>query len=175
MTCEDVNSLAADYLGGELSPSLRSEVDAHLVDCAACRSELAGLATAAHALHATTVSPAEAERRVASLAVPASSPVSVGPSHRAAPPLARSRGAAAWWVAPLRYAAVIALAFTAGFVARGTLRPQTDRPLHSARVEGASPVAVNDALVRQFREVSSDFPRTSTFGRSLLALARRQG
>lgn len=182
MTCEDVNNVAAEYLGGELSTALRAEVDAHLADCSACRGELAGLATASHALRAATVSPTEAERRVVSLELPEFA----GNDRRAEPAAANSeagspgRGApsrsAVWWVAPLRYAAVISLAFAAGFLSRGAA-PAADRPeTRTVRIERpAAPAGVSDVLVKQFREASSDFPHTSSFGRSLLALARRQG
>ncbi len=43
MKCERVNELFADYLAESLDPRARTELDAHLTDCAACREETGAL------------------------------------------------------------------------------------------------------------------------------------
>lgn len=84
----------------------------------------------------------------------------------------RNAGRAAGWriaAAALRYAAVILLAFALGFMARGwESGPANTRP---AAPSVRTPYEVQFA--RNYTEVSREHPGTSSFGRTLLAIARR--
>lgn len=40
MNCQQTPLLVADYLGGELAPARRREIEIHLAECAHCRSEV---------------------------------------------------------------------------------------------------------------------------------------
>lgn len=58
MRCADAQRLFDPYLDGELSSSLRAELDAHRLECAACRRALAILEVTGHVLAAPQETPA---------------------------------------------------------------------------------------------------------------------
>ena len=39
--CKDVNALLSKYQDNELTPAVRGKIDSHLIECDACRQELA--------------------------------------------------------------------------------------------------------------------------------------
>ena len=45
MTCSEVRSQLSAYIDGRLNQEARRKVDVHLLECEACRSELATLQT----------------------------------------------------------------------------------------------------------------------------------
>ena len=111
MTCDELASLLADYLGGELDRDARVRVDEHLAACPTCRAEVAGLSGALSAfLEAPGVTLAEAARQTADLEI-----------RRRAP---RPRRIA---TALLRAAAVLVLGLAAGW-RLGTVRPPAAAP-----------------------------------------------
>lgn len=103
MKCDEVKTLLADDLGGELPAALRTEVDAHRAACPACKAEFAALAAS---LRRLAILPAAAETSPA--AVP----------HSIVRPSAKpgwGRGPFYGW---LRYAAVLAVGLALGWLAR---------------------------------------------------------
>lgn len=58
MTCRDIQSLAGNYLDGELPEELCDRVQRHLLRCTACREELDSLRMASEVLAGTHVAPA---------------------------------------------------------------------------------------------------------------------
>ena len=171
MKDEKFRAMLADYLGGELDEqqvaAFRAELEANPE-----RRKLADeLQAAAAALEANVLSREEAERSTASLEldvatdkgmtlrVPSTGERPAGATHRRHYRLH----------AALRYAAVIVMAFGVGFLARGWL---------PANQEGAPPTApaptsINERYAARFVRATQSFPKSSTFSRSLLALARK--
>ena len=120
MNCEQFEDLLADALGGELSSVKRAGFDGHVRDCARCRREFESASAAISAMRSLPGPPVEAAAvgrdRLASAAE--SAPwMNREPNFRL-PPI-------------LRYAAVIALAFIAGYVVRASMtRAISTRDIH---------------------------------------------
>ena len=53
MNCRDVQSLAGNYLDGELPEEMCDRIQRHLLQCSACREEIESLRTAVEVLRAT--------------------------------------------------------------------------------------------------------------------------
>ncbi len=70
MTCDEIEGVLADYLGGEIGEAERRRVDEHLADCARCRAEVDSLRGPLADLAALPeVDLAEAARRTSGLEV----------------------------------------------------------------------------------------------------------
>ena len=156
MNEERFRELLADYVAGELDSENAAELRAELARDPRRRALAKELQAAAAALEADLPSLEEAEQRTATLTLPA-----VG---RAASTKPR------WLHALLRYAAVIALAFGAGFLARDWQQPRDVPPPQAApRIE---PDVVNARYAAGFARAAREFPQSELFSRSLLMLAR---
>ena len=165
MNDEKFRELLADYIAGELdqrqAAAFRAELEADPE-----RRKLANeLQAVAAALEANLLSEEEAEQRTASLQLEAAgvirAPSAGEPAARYGPPRRLPLRSA------LRYAAVIALAFGAGFIVRGW---QSESP---AMTSPPPPMAINERYVASFAQATQSYPRSSTFTRSLLVLARK--
>jgi anti-sigma factor RsiW len=165
MNDAEFQELLADYLAGELDEHRAAAFRAELESNEERRKLAHELQAAAAALEVNALSDEESQRRVEALrfedlhARAAHAAQSSRPIRAGHPRLS----------AVLRYAAVIALAFGAGFVVRGWRSEARESP--------ASPVvsssSINERYVTGYQRVSQAFPRSSSFTRSLLVLARR--
>lgn len=164
MNCQQFDQQLPDFLGGELSAQHSVDCAEHIATCAACRTRVGGLQDVQALLQSAT---AGAERfpanavTVRSQSSPASRAANVRPL-----------------IAILRYAAVIAIAFLAGFATRGP----GPRSQSATIVKGSGPETpainvvdpvANPRLQREYREITSAHPEASSFGRTLLLLAKR--
>lgn len=64
MNCRDAQSLASNYLDGELPEEMGARIQRHLLRCAACRDEVESLRTAVQLLAATHAPPTLTEAGV---------------------------------------------------------------------------------------------------------------
>lgn len=158
MNCEDVRSLLADAVGHELNEPDGRALELHAARCAACRDRLAELRGMAMALRA--LAPADSD-----VAAQAASIVLSRPSRPAVP-----TGSSL-----LRYAAVMFLAFGAGYFVRGVATDsQSARPAPIAEAQPARPSSsLETYIARNYPRVASEHPDTSQLGLSLLSIARR--
>lgn len=147
MTNEQFNDLLADWLGDELSPDDRTAFERELAANPLRRAEAQRLR--------------EAQDLVRALARPQ-------PQLRQPHPAMLRVVAAA-----LRYAAVIALAFAGGYMARGPDAPAT-QPAAPRVVEQPPARAPGDSrLADRYAAALRKFPDSPTLSHSLLMLARR--
>jgi anti-sigma factor RsiW len=161
MTEERFRELLVDYLAGELDEQRAAEFRAELAASAERRRLASELQAAAAALEANVLSDDEAGQRTERLEL--ETPLLADGQHTAErAPRYRVLFAA------LRYAAVVALAFGAGFLVRGW---QSGSP--EATPTPPPPTEFNERYVASFAEATQSFPQSSTFTRSLLMLARR--
>jgi anti-sigma factor RsiW len=161
MNDEEFRELLADYVAGELDEERAAVFRAELEANEERRRLARELQAAAAALEANVVSQEEAERRTAALELRGAAFSAAGSTRRG--------GGQRRLPAVLRYAAVIVLAFGAGFLARGwqsESSAQAPPPL-------AQTVEINERYVTDFVKFTQSFPKSSTFSRSLLALARK--
>ena len=166
----------AEYLAGELSATEAEAFRAALASDERRRRLVDELQAAAAALEARDVSEehareATAELRFADIAARAAE--------------SRTLTLHPHWMrfanVALRYAAVIVLAFVAGFWARGgawnSVPPQSPAQPTVAEtdsiesVDVGATVEVNDRYVKKFAKASRAFPNASSFSRSLMVLA----
>jgi anti-sigma factor RsiW len=155
--------LLAEYVAGELDDRQAAAFRAELEANPQRRKLAQELQAAAAALETNVLSETEAEHRVASLRLEGAGLGTA--SERPAHPGHRRH---ARWRASLRYAAVILLAFSTGFLVRGWL------PGERGAMAKTSPTpAINERYLANFLQVTQSFPESSAFSRSLLALARR--
>ena len=201
MNCREFENCKAEYLAGELSADAFEAAGGHVESCAECRAEIAGLQAAAAVFEAgrlgesearelagtsgTMRSGAEPMMPIAGLAAHERGDLHVearlgDPPGTTRTPVRRisiRRGAPAL----LRYAAVVALAFGAGYWMRG---PGVSRSAASPIATGKNPDSalsdpltddrpVNPAFVKGYRRATEEYPSASSFSKSLLALARR--
>lgn len=159
MQCGVFQDKLADWLGDELNPAERVEFEKHANQCAVCRKELEQLSHAARAVHMLRPSEAAVAAGVGRVALPV-----------AATPRRWSVAAAL-----LRYAAVIAFAFVAGFVSRGAPPTETAaRPsLTATTPAAAAPPTIHPRIARNYQRAADQHPNASTLGLSLLSIARR--
>lgn len=105
MNCERFMDVLADALGNELPPTMQAEYDTHMASCAACRRESESMHETLSTLRHLPPAPEVSIRRLDGSLV-----------------LGRStdlrRSARPRWDAMFRYAAIILLAFLAGFAIR---------------------------------------------------------
>ena len=161
MNCQQLEPHLPDLLGGELSPELGLACAAHLADCSGCRARVEALQNVQALLRDAATG---AER------FPLRAIGGISQSARTAP----SSIARPMFVV-LRYAAVIVLAFLAGFATRAPGKPVGGATGTSAvaAAAGAGDPAANPRLQREYREIASAHPEATSFGRTLLLLARR--
>jgi len=162
MTDEEFRLRLAEYLAGEMSAE-QADAFREVLHADRRRSRLAqDLEDVQARLRSGLPGLDEAERRTGVLAALSGS--SQGAASRA--PATRQRrfpvGSA------LRYAAVIALAFSAGYFARARLRPQP-APEPPVVVVGKS---VPVRWIENYAQVVRTFPDVSDFGRALLAISQ---
>ncbi len=156
MNCAELHDLLADYLAGEASADTVAAVREHLAVCPACRDQVAGLQAAAAVLESGLPTVEQAETAVACLGIPS-------PSRSA-----RDARRGALWPA-LRYAAVIVVSFTAGFLARLDVpsgpasRQVADGPTPSR------PTTVSQSLAERL----ATHPQGDRFSQALLAIAKQ--
>lgn len=167
MNDEKFQELLADYLAGELDEQQAAAFRAELESNEQRRRLAHQLQAAAAALEANVLSDEEAQRRAEPLSLQDIATRGVGgaPEHASRPiPFRYHRLRAV-----LRYAAVIVLAFGAGFMARGW-RSDTREPPPPPVVSSPS---INERYVAGYQRVAQAFPQSSSFARSLLVLAGR--
>lgn len=167
MNDEKFQELLAGYLAGELdeqqAAALRAELDSNEQ-----RRKLAHeLQAAAAALEANVLSDQETRRRTESLSLQDMQMRGAGRvPEQTSRPIRYKYGRLK---AVLRYAAVIVLAFGAGFVVRGWQFEA--RELSPPQV--VTPAPINQSYLDEYRRVMQAFPEASPFTRSLLVMARR--
>lgn len=166
MNDERFEELLADYLAGELDEQQAAAFRAELESNEQRRKIAHELQAAAATLEANLLSDEEARRRTDSLSLQDIATRGAGgaPGLSSRPTRFRYRRLKA----VLRYAAVIVLAFGAGFIVRGW-RSET-RELSLPVTAAAS---VNERYADDYLRVTQAFPQSSGFSRSLLMLARR--
>lgn len=166
MNCAELQITLADYLAGEAAPEAVAAVRQHLAECSTCHEQVAGLQAAAAILETSILPPNEAARAAAVVAPPLRSLLN---AEAAAAAAFRHEPRVATADRLLRYAAVVLLSFTAGFLARPGFRggsPVTPTP-GEARPPRAATVA------ESFAQAVTAHPSTTMFSRSLLAIARQ--
>lgn len=104
MSCADFELLMAEALGDEIGAADRARLDAHLRDCAACREAFAEAGEAVGLLR--RLPGAEDDLLAARTAAGQERWTSKGPG---------ASGGRRWLLPMLRYAAVVAAAFAAGY------------------------------------------------------------
>lgn len=161
MNCEAFRDQLADFVGGELDPDRHAAAAEHLEQCDACRELARGLQGAAAALEANVVSPETAAKRTADLTIRMPESES---AVRPTPGYARVTRI-------LRYAAVVMLAFGAGYVLRGwQAAPVFPPPAENLEIVGES---INPALAKRIERVSRQYPEASTLTQGLICLAAK--
>jgi len=113
MNCEEFELLLADELGGELADSNRAAFEDHVASCAACRREHESLVGAVGRLQSLPTAPGVRVERMGDRLLLTPSPTASG--HRS--------WSMRWSRGLLRYAAGVAIAFLAGYFARGAASP----------------------------------------------------
>ncbi len=127
MNCSDFESLLAEALGHELDPADQAAIEVHLSECGRCRQEYDASCAALDRVRDLPAPPRVSIYREGPRLV-------IGPAHS---PAKRARRTTA---ALLRYAAVILLAFAAGYAYRSPARPQAPTtPAHHAANDGPHP------------------------------------
>lgn len=155
MTCKHVRDQMADFIGGELSAEQTAVVRDHLASCDACAREARGLQAAAAVVEAGDLSATAAAAKALT--------IDWETIERAAQSTAKSTRIRPRAAALLRYAAVIAIAFAGGYLARG---PRLAGP--ETRTMVTDPEM---ALARRYETASRSYPHASEMSKSLLALA----
>lgn len=166
MNDQEFHELLAEYVAGELDRERAALFRAELDADPARRMLAHQYQAAAAALEANLLSDEEADRRAASLEFEQVTSTATESRVLQASDLRSRRDR--YLGAALRYAAVIALAFGAGFLARGrdTQRGETVSP------PAAVDASFNERLAAKYTRASQSFPESPTFSRSLLMLAR---
>lgn len=142
----------ADYLSGELDERQSADFERRLAEDPRLDREARELRAAAAAvgMHAVDLDEAEARTRGATL------PRGLAPAPRSGR-----------WISALRYAAVILIAFGAGFWLRGRAAP-----LRAQHAPAPRP-SIETQLIEQYARAGRENPNSSSFSRALLAVARR--
>jgi anti-sigma-K factor RskA len=166
MNDEEFQELLADYVAGELDEQQAAAFRAELESDAQRRQIAQQLQAAAAALEANVPSDEDAQSRTELLNLQDIATRGAGGAPEQISPPIRFRYYRLRAV--LRYAAVIVLAFGAGFVARGW-RSDVQEPSTPPVV--ITPT-VNEGYAASYRRVAQAFPQSSSFSRSLLVLAR---
>jgi anti-sigma factor RsiW len=172
----DRDELLAGYLGDELNEADRARFEAMMADDADLAAEAAALRRTIEAMRALdAAAPGMGDAPLLGHA-PGIGPAPPKAGVTPATPLARPLRV--WGGAVIRYAAVIGLAFAAGYVMRGGETPpaltgsSTARPIDDAG--GEAPLPAERAAgqwLRRAGEVYLNRPGGSSFARSLVAIA----
>jgi len=126
MKCEDFDMLMADALGGELSSNDRPAFDAHLAECERCRADFESSRRTLEDLRTLPGSRRVAARREGdrlviedATSIGRGAPGEIGaithPTSAKAGPAPMRRTIARFLASPMRYAAGLLIAFTAGY------------------------------------------------------------
>ncbi len=156
MNDRDFELKLADYVAGEMDPGEASAFEMLLTGDPARRQLVQELRDADSALRAAVPDQNLAQLRTRELSSPRS-------RHRAA-------ALSTWRPAMMlmRYAAVILVAFTCGFLARSWQPGAMDTPVVAGRE-----TSYEMQFAQRYVQVSQTHPAASSFGRTLLAIARR--
>jgi anti-sigma factor RsiW len=156
------DELLAGYLGGELTAEDRARFESMMADDPALAADVAGLRRTIQAMR--------------SLDAPGSG--RAPGSADGAAPTSVMRPLRMWWGAVVRYAAVIGLAFAAGYFMRGGAGPEAQTGIPAARPDEradsdiALPVRPEAGeWLQRAAEVYVNHPGGSSFARSLVAIA----
>lgn len=166
MNEQEFRGLLADYLAGELDEAQAAAFRAELEASEQRRKLATELQAAAAALEANVLSHEQAEQRTASLELEGATARARSASERSARGGGRRHQRLR---VALRYAAVIVLAFGAGFLARGWQLSGRD----ATPVPTLASMPVNARYVANFVQATQSLPQASAFSHSLLTLARR--
>ncbi|MBI5863189.1 MAG: zf-HC2 domain-containing protein [Planctomycetes bacterium] len=157
MNCRELENNLAEYLAGELSPADHASARQHVQACPTCAARVVELQTAAAVLESGDVSAADADRATAGLPLPA---------RPQSAPILLSRARMAHSV--FRYAAVILIAFGAGYWMRGTAPPKNPPSLTPTQ---QAPSATPTLIVARYEAASQAYPNAPSLSRTLLAFA----
>jgi hypothetical protein len=173
MNEQEFQDKLADYLAGELTAAQAEAFRAALATDEPRRRLVDELQAAAAALECRDVAApaareATAELRYADIAARAGAGRTLSLRPRAR-----------WFRfanAAVRYAAAIALAFVAGYYARGgsetaQTHPQPGVPGVSSPAVAVAETGVNDRYVAKYAKAARAFPNASSFSRSLMVVA----
>jgi len=163
------DELLAGYLGGELTSQDGARFESMLADDPELAADVAGLRRTIEAMRSLD----------APGSVRAAGSGRASGSGRGTMPAPVMRPLRMWWGAVVRYAAVIGLAFAAGYFMRGGAGPEAQTGIPAARpAEGAdsdialpAPPEAGEWLQRA-AEVYVNRPGGSSFARSLVAIAK---
>lgn len=156
MNCKEFELLLADELGGELADTDRAAFDEHLANCPACRREHESLAGAVGRLQSLPAAPSVRVERL-------------GERLMLTPTAAMRRSVSTSWMSGLlRYAAVVAFAFLAGYFVHATKVPSatTLAPSSVVSTTGSPGRDLQTAVAMQF----SRNPGRSDLAKGLLAM-----
>ena len=157
MTDHELETLLAEYLAGEADADGAARLEALLHSDPALATRVAELRAAQEALLGGVPSLEVAEHRVSALRAAAVLPAPVAALRRS------------WLSAAARYAALIAIAFIAGYWARGTSDERvTSEPRPPSIVAGSG-----EHLAQRYVSAAQSHPSASAFARVLLTVARR--
>lgn len=151
MQCDDIRASLADFLSGEMASADAAAIHQHLQNCPACDQEVCGLREAADGFRAGAISGQAASQRAAKIELDFADAM---PAIRAP----RTRLAAL-----LRYAAVIAISFGAGYL----LRPVASGEAGQKAVAGDGDMVI----VRRYDAANRAYPKAAGMSKGLLALA----
>lgn len=184
MNCEDFEMLMADALGGELASGDRPEFDRHLAECKACRTDFETSQRAIEEMRALPGTQKVTARREGNrLVIDAASLASVnaarsttggttlGASSRRKKvrPGRTLPDLPSWATTPLRYAAGLLIAFTAGYALHAGLT--------LADAARTSPIVINqpappgESLQGSLAKAHARKPGRSNLAKCLIAMA----
>ena len=186
MTCEKIEMLFADALGGELEPGDREILDGHLGSCADCRTEFSALTDTAALLRERLTN----DRHVADAIAARDGEVKISNSGGDVGLGAQngvqqvSVNRSTLWSTLLRYAAVIVLSFGFGFAVRGGLNysKDSDKSITSDAGQNVSVANVSNnketpsrnsleaTLEARLMAAHQAAPHASDFTKSLMAI-----
>lgn len=158
MTCREFQSELADELAGEPTARDSRAIRSHAAECESCARELRSLSDVQHQLRMGLVSRERAESAAAA----------VVPGFRAAASPSTLR-----LPALVRYAAMIAIGFLAGYSLQGSRGNAIVSASPSARETTLVAVdPIHQSISSRYRAAEAAYPGASMFSRSLVAVAR---
>jgi len=169
MKDREFNNLLALYLAGELDDVQTAEFHAAIQMDARRRRLFNEMQSAADALEASVISDEEALEGVESLSL---QQVYKAALEQQAPAKTRGSGFRLWGVAlRVGYAAAIVIAFGMGYFVRGWNLPESEsaRPSVQLNIQDS----LDERIIEHYLEVSKNYPHSSSFSRTLLALSRK--
>ncbi|MBX3358042.1 MAG: zf-HC2 domain-containing protein [Phycisphaeraceae bacterium] len=151
--CDHVELVLADVVSGELKGAEMERVERHVASCDACRERIEGLRGALSVVSGGTASADEAGVRTASVQLPGAAGGLVSQPRRVG------------WRGVLAAAAVIAVSFGLGYVARGPGTP--------GRAVGPKDATSGEVLADRYARLARERPEASGMSLALLTIARR--